>query len=71
MACSGRIDGGESAVCLGKDGLVRTPRRHRELDAADTDGDERADLEELAAAISSIAPAEASMFAVRSLAASS
>ena len=33
----------------GKDGLVGTSGRHSELDPADTDGDERPDLEELAA----------------------
>jgi hypothetical protein len=43
---SGGIEG---AMCRGKDGLVRTAGRHREPDPTNADGDESADLEELAA----------------------
>ncbi len=36
-------------MCRGKDGLVRTAGRHGEPDPTNADGDESADLEELAA----------------------
>src|SRR5260370_686336 len=50
QAGSGGVDGGaENAMGRGKDGLVWTSGRHGEFDPADADGDEGADLEQLAA----------------------
>ena len=47
---SAAVDGvAGGAMRRGEDILVRTAGRHGELDAADADGDESADLEELAA----------------------